>query len=161
MTALEDVPVYMYETRKDGVYVNIISESSTALPVKGGQVRIDQTADYAHTGVAEFVIGSAPKGAWALAVHQPEWASSFVVKVNGKEVKAAVKDGYIRVRRAWKAGDRLTLEFPYEIRTLERECASHMKYFSDNRKELGEAVAAVVAEMDEKEKQKTEQICIF
>ena len=48
-----------------------------------------------------------------------------------------------------------------EIRTLERECASHMKYFSDNRKELGEAVAAVVAEMDEKEKQKTEQLCIF
>ena len=153
MTALEDVPVYMYEARKDGVYVNIISESATVLPVKGGQVRIEQTADYAHTGAAEFVIGEVPtgaetvpftgpgmtlngngpakgtasapakalpKGAWTLAVHQPEWAADFVMKVNGKKVKAAVKDGYIRVRRAWKAGDRLTVEFPYEIRTLER-----------------------------------------
>lgn len=147
MTALEDVPVYMYEARKDGVYVNIISESSTVLSVKGGQVRIEQTTDYAHTGRAEFVIsevgapsgglditlpGKAPRtasptspaklpsGAWTLAVHQPEWAPSFVVKVNGKAVKAAVKDGYIRVRRAWKAGDALTLEFPYEVRRLER-----------------------------------------
>ena len=147
MTALEDVPVYMYEARKDGVYVNIISESSTVLSVKGGQVRIDQASDYAHTGRAEFVIsevgapsgglditlpGKAPRtasptspaklpsGAWTLAVHQPEWAPSFVVKVNGKAVKAAVKDGYIRVRRAWKAGDALTLEFPYEVRRLER-----------------------------------------
>ena len=126
MTALEDVPVYMYEARKDGVYVNIISESSTALPLTGGQVRIDQISDYAHTGSAEFVIGgepgteALPRGAWTLAVHQPEWASSFVVKVNGKEAKAAVKDGYIRIRKAWKAGDRITLEFPYEIRTLER-----------------------------------------
>lgn len=155
MTALEDVPAYMYEARKDGVYVNIISESSTVLPVRGGQVCIAQTADYAHTGAAEFVIRpassaeavalrgpemnpsgegplsatapvlsgvapSSPKGAWTLAVHVPEWASDWTVCVNGKPVKAAVKDGYIRVRRSWKAGDRLTLQFPYEIRTLER-----------------------------------------
>lgn len=139
MTALEDVPVYMYEARRDGVYANIISESSVSLPLKGGQVRIDQASDYAHTGVAEFVIGEVsgagegpregtapapaadlPSGSWTLAVHQPEWASAFSVCVNGKVVKAAVKDGYIRIRRAWKAGDRLTLAFPYEIRTLER-----------------------------------------
>ncbi|MBR1575452.1 MAG: glycoside hydrolase family 127 protein [Bacteroidales bacterium] len=126
MTALEDVPVYMYETRKAGVFVNIISESAVSLPVKGGTVTLEQTSDYAHTGVAEFVIGEGPgtgampKGAWTLAVHQPEWASSYAVKVNGKAVKAVLKDGYITVRRAWKAGDRVTLEFPYEIRTLER-----------------------------------------
>lgn len=119
MTALEDVPVYMYEARKDGVYVNIISESSTTVEVRGKQVSLSQNADYAHTGTAEFVV-SETSGTWTLAVHQPEWAPSFVVKVNGKEVKAAVKDGYIRVRRAWKAGDRLTLQFPYEVRSLER-----------------------------------------
>ena len=152
MTALEDVPVYMYEARKEGVFVNIISESSTVLPVKGGVVRLEQTADYAHTGRAEFVVGEAlvadamalrgpgmnpvgegplngiaaapskafPKGKWTLAVHRPEWADFFVARVNGKAVKADVKDGYIRVRRAWKADDRLILEFPYEVRSLER-----------------------------------------
>ena len=119
MTALEDVPVYMYEARKDGVYVNIISESSTTLEVRGKQLSIEQSADYARTGTAEFVV-SETSGTWTLAVHQPEWASSFTASVNGKPVKAGVKDGYIRVRRAWKAGDRLTLQFPYEVRSLER-----------------------------------------
>ena len=119
MTALEDVPVYMYEARRDGVYVNIICESEVVLPVKGGSVCLVQTSDYAHTGAAEFVV-SETKGAWTLAVHMPEWAPSFVVTVNGKPVKAAVKDGYIRVRRDWKVGDRLALQFPYEVRSLER-----------------------------------------
>ena len=45
-----------------------------------------------------------------------------------------------------------------EIRTLEKECARHMKYFSDNRKELEAAVNSVVESM---ERRKTETSCTF
>lgn len=38
-----------------------------------------------------------------------------------------------------------------EIRTLEKECASHTRYFTDNRKELKEAVDAVVREKSRKD----------
>ena len=38
-----------------------------------------------------------------------------------------------------------------EIRTLEKECAAHTRYFTDNRKELNEAVKAVVSGMPRKE----------
>ena len=41
-----------------------------------------------------------------------------------------------------------------EIRTLEKECAAHTRYFTDNRKELNEAVKAVVSGMPRKEKPK-------
>jgi 2-keto-3-deoxy-L-rhamnonate aldolase RhmA len=44
-----------------------------------------------------------------------------------------------------------------EIRTLEKECAAHTRYFTDNRKELDEAVKAVVSGMPRKEKPK----CVF
>ena len=44
-----------------------------------------------------------------------------------------------------------------EIRTLEKECAAHTRYFTDNRKELNEAVKAVVSGMPRKEKPK----CVF
>ena len=37
-----------------------------------------------------------------------------------------------------------------EIRTLEKECGEHLKYFSDNRKELTEAVDGVVALIKQK-----------
>ena len=39
-----------------------------------------------------------------------------------------------------------------EIRTLEKECASHTRYFTDNRKELKAAVEAVVIGKTRKEK---------
>ena len=41
-----------------------------------------------------------------------------------------------------------------EIRTLEKECAAHTRYFTDNRKDLDEAVKAVVSGMPRKEKPK-------
>ncbi|MBQ6272828.1 MAG: aldolase [Oscillospiraceae bacterium] len=44
-----------------------------------------------------------------------------------------------------------------EIRTLEKECAAHTRYFTDNRKDLDEAVKAVVSGMPRKEKPK----CVF
>lgn len=118
MTALEDVPVYMYDTRKDGIYVNIICESSYETAVRGKQVRLQQVSDYARTGVAEYVVGG--QGSFTIAVHNPEWATSCKASVNGREVKAKVKDGYIAVKRSWKDGDRLTVAFPFEIRTLEK-----------------------------------------
>lgn len=44
-----------------------------------------------------------------------------------------------------------------EIRTLEKECASHTRYFTDNYKELKSVVDGVVAEATKKE----DQLCIF
>ena len=121
MVALEDIPVYMYDVRKDGLYVNIISENSFEGDVRGKTVRVEQVSDYARSGVAEFVVSpAAGKQSFTLAVHRPDWAGSIKASVNGKEVKASVKDGYIRIKRGWKSGDRLTLKFPYEIRTLEK-----------------------------------------
>ena len=117
MVALEDVPCYMYEARKDGVYVNIISEGVFEGEVRGKTIRVEEVADYARTGVAEYVVGA---GSFVLAVHKPEWATSWEVLVNGSAVKARVKNGYICVKRSWKAGDRLTLKFPYEVRTVEK-----------------------------------------
>ena len=118
MTSLEDVPVYMYDTRRDGIYVNIRSESTYETSVRGKQAKVQQISDYARTGKAEFVIGG--QGAFTLAIHNPEWAASCKASVNGKEVKAKVKNGYITFKRSWKDGDRLQVEFPFEIRTLEK-----------------------------------------
>lgn len=123
MTALEDVPAYMYETRKDGIYVNIISESTYETSLKSKTVCIKQNADYARCGRAEFEIkglSGNDKASFTLAVHQPEWATDYTVKVNGKEARSSVKNGYIRIKRNWKDGDKVELVFPYEIRSVEK-----------------------------------------
>ena len=126
MVALEDLPCYVYDVRRDGLYVNVISEGAFEGVVRGKAVRVEQISDYARTGVAEYTVNpveakdSGAKASFTLAIHLPEWAPSFEASVNGKSVKASVKNGYIRIKRSWKAGDRLVLKFPYEIRTLEK-----------------------------------------
>ena len=125
--------------------MNVISEGVFEGEVRGKNVRVEQVSDYARTGVAEYTVipnptvntnpaviptpavipseakeSSEAKASFLLAIHLPEWASTFEASVNGKAVKASVKNGYIRIKRSWKAGDRLTLKFPYEIRTLEK-----------------------------------------
>ena len=181
MTALEDIPCYMYDVRPDGLYVNILSESSfdfslrgqrvtaaspastaSASSAAGRRIRITQTADYAHSGRAHFVLSSAAAGApaaaviagpdrqssfasagapaaaviagpdrqssapgatlgrFAIAIHRPAWAGSYTVLVNGQPARTRETNGYISIKRKWTAGDQLTIEFPYEIRTLER-----------------------------------------
>ena len=118
MTALEDIPAYMYDSRKDGVYVNIISESAYQTKFGGSDVRIEQSADYARTGKAVFTVEA--HSSFTLAVHRPEWAHSYSLKLNGKAIGAKEKDGYIRIRRSWKKGDCLELAFPFEIRRSEK-----------------------------------------
>ena len=211
MTALEDIPCYMYDVRPDGLYVNIISESSfdfslrgqrvtaaspasaaasgpasaaSASSAAGRRIRITQTADYAHSGRAHFVLSAAPPviagpdrqssaasagapaaaviagpdrqssapaaviagpdrqsaapaaviagpdrqsaapgatlGRFAIAIHRPAWAHSYTILVNGQPARTRETNGYISIKRKWTAGDQLTIEFPYEIRTLER-----------------------------------------
>jgi DUF1680 family protein len=133
MVALEDLPCYVYDVRRDGLYVNVITEGAFEGEVRGKKVRVEEVSDYARTGVAEFTVipnpsvipseakeSSEAKASFLLAIHKPEWAPSFEASVNGKSVKASIKNGYIRIKRSWKAGDRLTLKFPYEIRTVEK-----------------------------------------
>ena len=133
MVALEDLPNYIYKVDGSTLFVNVICEGAfeglvgasgrgkAGASGRGKAIRVEQVADYARTGVAEYVvIPSAAKASFTLAIHQPEWAGSFTASVNGKAVKADVKNGYICVKRSWKAGDRLRIEFPYKIRTLER-----------------------------------------
>ena len=142
MTALEDIPCYMYDLRPDGLYVNIVSESSFDFSLRGQRVLISQTSDYAHSGRAHFVLSAAAAGApaaaviagpdrqssapgatlgrFAIAIHRPAWAGSYTVLVNGQPARTRETNGYISIKRKWTAGDQLTIEFPYEIRTLER-----------------------------------------
>ena len=70
------------------------------LPV-GRQIEIEVTAT-----------GEAP---WALDLRVPAWAAGARLAVNDDELEPPAP-GYARVERAWRAGDRVTLELPLEPR---------------------------------------------
>jgi DUF1680 family protein len=54
---------------------------------------------------------------WELSVRVPGWARGAVLKVNGESVAAKPGD-YAKIKRAWKAGDTVTLSLPMTARQV-------------------------------------------
>ena len=46
----------------------------------------------------------------------PDWAGHYDLKVNGEALAPPMDSGYLTVRRTWKAGDRVELNFDLPVR---------------------------------------------
>ncbi|MDD3779381.1 MAG: glycoside hydrolase family 127 protein [Proteiniphilum sp.] len=70
------------------------------------------------------------KKEFTLQLRYPEWieAGALQIRVNGKAVPAAAKDGYVPVSRRWKKGDKVEVTLPMEIRT--EQLPDHSHYYS-------------------------------
>lgn len=100
----------------DQVYVNLFIPSELRWTEHG--VTLRQTTKYPQTGSIDIAVVNAKASPFTLNVRIPGWLSGFpVIKINGKTTDVAAGPGsYVALRRAWKTGDRVTLELPMEMR---------------------------------------------
>lgn len=94
------VNLYIPSTVRDAAGLSMTLHSGLPL---GGEValRIDAVA---------------AQGERTLALRIPGWASAHALALNGEPLDAGAVDGYVRVRRSWRAGDTLALVLPLELR---------------------------------------------
>ena len=71
--------------------------------------------DYPWDGRIEIEVAATGEAPWALDLRVPAWAAGARLAVNDDELEPPAP-GYARVERAWRAGDRVTLELPLEPR---------------------------------------------
>ena len=130
------VPLYMYATQANDIYVNLYIQSEANIETQGGKVGIRQTTNYPWEGAINIEVNPETAHNFALRLRIPGWsqdapvptdlytftsaAKPYVIKVNGKEVKPAFscKDGYFTLVRDWKAGDKVSLELPMDVRQI-------------------------------------------
>ncbi len=55
--------------------------------------------------------------AFPLHLRIPAWASGATIQVNGQRVGDPQPGSFARVERTWKPGDRVTIDFPMQLRT--------------------------------------------
>ena len=131
------VPLYMYATQANDIYVNLYIQSEAEIETEGGKVSIKQTTDYPWEGAVTLEVNPETAHNFALRLRIPGWsqdapvptdlyhftdkANPYVVMVNGKKIKPAFssKDGYFTIVRDWKAGDKISLELPMDVRQIE------------------------------------------
>jgi len=109
---------YVYTSAKQGpVYVHLYTPSKIDLKIGKTPVTIEQQTDYPWDGKVNISVSPAEPVTFSLMLRVPQWCGNYWLSVNGTEINnAAVKKGYILLRRQWAAGDtvELILDMPVQ-----------------------------------------------
>lgn len=127
---------YMYAVRDDSVYVNLYAQSDAAVEVAGQTVKLTQDTRYPWDGRVVITVTPERSGEeLTIRLRIPGWAQNQPVpsdlyrfatenlrragvRVNGREVDTATDKGYVVLKRAWNAGDVVTLDLPMPVRRV-------------------------------------------
>ncbi len=98
------------------LYVNLYIPASLDWTERGARVALD--TEYPFDGRVTLRIDAIDPGdAFSVAMRLPGWCEAPEARLNGKSIAVARDpDGYLRVRRRWKAGDTIDLFLPLRLR---------------------------------------------
>jgi DUF1680 family protein len=133
---LASMPGYVYAQNGRALYVNLYLASEATFEVANGTLKLTVESDMPWSGRTTIVTSvSAPTRA-VVKLRIPGWTRNRVapgglysytrhgerrtgISVNGRVVAAEPDPrGYVSLDREWRSGDRVDLEFPFEIRTV-------------------------------------------
>ena len=107
------LPGYFYSTSRDGVYVHLYDNSVLDWHFEDGTpIKVEQKTNYPWEGAIKLTVSPAEPREFTLFARIPGWASGASVAVNGRPESAVKAGEYLPLRRTWKPGDAVTLDFP-------------------------------------------------
>ena len=132
---IPSLPGYIYAVKDNDVYVNLFMANDVNLTVKGKKVSLKQTTEYPWNGDVNVEVTRNSAGQFAMKIRIPGWVQGDVVpsdlytytdgkrlkynvKVNGEEVTSELQNGYFTIDRKWKKGDKVSVHFDMEPRTV-------------------------------------------
>lgn len=130
---ISSVPGYVYAVKGNDIYVNLYVEGNADINLGGKTVKLSQKTEYPWSGEIEITAETA--GNYALMLRIPGWAQNkpvpsslytyadgleagWDVAVNGVSVNCAPVDGYCRIERKWKKGDKVSVSLDMKPRTV-------------------------------------------
>jgi len=130
---LPSVPGYVYATKGDILYVNLFAAGTARVAVAGRKVVVTQETRYPWDGKVAIEVEPEKTSEFALYVRLPGWArnrpvpgdlygypekgdAKTTLRVNGEPVGIDLEMGFARIRRRWRKGDKVEVEFPMEAR---------------------------------------------
>lgn len=116
---LSSIASYAYTQSEDTLYVHLYMGSVLEEEFGGKKVDIRITSGFPWNGKVTVEIKAEEETEFTLALRIPDWCASYTVdRKEGAKDGSDVKDGYLYLKRTWKDGDKLELEFPMEVRVL-------------------------------------------
>lgn len=109
-----DLPKYVYTRSAECLWVNQYISSM----ITEGALSVSMDADIAEKNQITLTIDHAPEEDYCIKLRIPQWAKNTEICVNGEQIASGVCGTYESIRKIWKAGDRITMTFEPEIKTV-------------------------------------------
>lgn len=122
MRLLAALPAYCASTDDTGLQIHQYITGSVAGRPAVGSIRLDLVTEYPADGRIEMTVSETPQHqAWTLSLRLPLWSRTWTVLVDGEPVPVDAEDGWVRVRRSWRPGQRIVLELETKARLTEAD----------------------------------------
>jgi uncharacterized protein len=129
------IPGYLYAVTKNKLYTNLYISNEADLTVGSERVHISEKAGFPWDGKVTMTISPEKNTTFSLMIRIPGWALNEAIpgtlykfdnqndlkvsiSVNGEPVEFVPEEGYAAIRRKWKNGDKIDLDFPMPVRTV-------------------------------------------
>lgn len=118
ITADYGISSYFHDGR--GVYVNLYVPSRLNWKQGTARVALEQVTNYPYSRETSLLVKSDRAETFTVHLRVPEWAGAGTrIAVNGKTAVTAPQPGqFVAIRRQWKDGDRIEVEFDMPNRLL-------------------------------------------
>ena len=88
----------------------------TTVVAEGTPVTIEEATDYPFREDVSLAVHPDAPVKFKLVLRIPAWANGATAAVNGTAVERVTPGQFLAVEREWKAGDRVSLHFPMQVR---------------------------------------------
>lgn len=110
----------MMATPDGGLAAIAYGPCQVSAQVAGGvPITLTETTDYPFDGRIVFEINPQQPCQFPLQLRIPEWANGASITINGEAKIDAQPGTFATIRRAWQAGDTLTLDLPLAVRVTQ------------------------------------------
>ncbi len=132
---LPSLPGYVYAHTKDDLFINLYIGNEANINMDFGDIVISQSTNYPWDGNVRIGIEPESKSTFTVSLRIPGWAQNKpvpsdlyhymndfdqkpVIKINSKETKYTVNNGYAKINRRWENGDVIEINFPMPVRKV-------------------------------------------
>jgi len=119
---------FIYGQGADSLAVHLYVQGAAQTSLADGtEVRLSQQTRYPWEGRVRISIDPSRPAEFCLRLRIPGWCRQYGIKLNGEQIQPPVEKGYAILRRQWKPGDTIELDFQMPVERM----AAHPNVSSD------------------------------
>ncbi|WP_036879282.1 glycoside hydrolase family 127 protein [Xylanibacter oryzae] len=133
---IPSLPGYLYAVKDNNIYINLFAGNKSTIDVNGKKVSFEEKTEYPWNGDISIAVTGTKTSDFNMMVRIPGWVQnqvvpsdlysyndgknlSYSIRVNGQQLKQeALDNGYFKIARKWKEGDKVNIHFDMQPRTV-------------------------------------------